>query len=104
MLSIKKLLAEAMPAKCLIILGWIIDTRYLLIQLPENKFLASTLAINKLLAKPKVKHADIEWLIEHLNHAGFINLSNVPSFPWPTVTCLVRSVSPTHDVETGPTR
>jgi hypothetical protein len=72
MLSIKKLLAEATPAERQTILGWQIDTRRLVIQLPENKFLAWTRAIDEMLAKPKVKYTDIEHLIGHLNHAGFI--------------------------------
>jgi hypothetical protein len=65
-LSIKKLLAEATLAEHQTILGWIIDTRRLLIQLPENKFLAWTHAIDEILAKKGVKHSDIE------RHAGFI--------------------------------
>jgi hypothetical protein len=71
-LSIKKLLAKATPAECQTILGWIIDTCRLLIQLPENKFLAWTHAIDEILAKKGVKHSDIKCLIGHLNHAGFI--------------------------------
>ena len=70
-LSIKKLLAEATPAEHQTILGWIIDTRRLLIQLPENKFLAWTHAIDEILAKKGVKHSDIEASCR-LNHAGFI--------------------------------
>jgi hypothetical protein len=71
-LSIKKLLAEATPAERQMILGWIINTRRHLIQLPENKFLAWTCAIDEILAKKGVKHSDIEHLIGRLNHAGFI--------------------------------
>jgi hypothetical protein len=71
-LSLKKLLAEAMPAECQIILGWIIDTRQLIIALPRNKFVAWTNAIKTLLNMDKVTHKELETLIGRLNHAGFI--------------------------------
>jgi hypothetical protein len=46
-----KLKAEAGPSKMKMILGWSFDFRHLLISLPENKFIAWTTNINKLLVK-----------------------------------------------------
>ncbi len=62
-LSLKKLLAKAMPAECQIILGWIIDTHQLLIALPRNKFVAWTNAIKTLLNTDKFTHKELETLI-----------------------------------------
>jgi hypothetical protein len=71
-LSLKKLLAEATPAERQTILGWIVDTRRLLIALPANKFKAWSASIGKLLQKDTVTHKEMETVIGRLNHAGFI--------------------------------
>jgi hypothetical protein len=44
-----KLKAEAGHSEKKMILGWLFDFQRLLISLPENKFIAGTLTINKLL-------------------------------------------------------
>jgi hypothetical protein len=62
-LSLKKLLAEAMPAERQIILGWIIDTHQLIIALPHNKCVAWTNAIETLLNTDKITHKELETLI-----------------------------------------
>jgi hypothetical protein len=62
-LSLKKLLAEATPAECQIILGWIIDTCQLIIALPHNKFVAWMNAIKTLLNMEKITHKELETLI-----------------------------------------
>ena len=71
-LSLKKLLAEATPAERQTILGWIVDTRRLLIALPANKFKAWSASIGELLQKDTVTHKEMETIIGRLNHAGFI--------------------------------
>jgi hypothetical protein len=48
-LAIDKAIAEDTPAKRLIVLGWMIDTRRLLISLPTDKFTAWTADINNFL-------------------------------------------------------
>jgi len=49
MLSIKKFLGEAMPVECKVILGWLLDTRRLSIELPEDKHAAWTRSIERIL-------------------------------------------------------
>ncbi len=46
-----KLKAEAGLSETKMILGWLFDFRRLLISLPENKFIAWTTTINKLLVE-----------------------------------------------------
>ena len=52
--------------------GWHIDTRCLLISLPEDKFIAWCRDIERLLAVPKVTAKELEVTIGRLNHVGFI--------------------------------
>ena len=49
MLESDKLEAEGSPAECQRVLGWIIDTRRLLLQLPTDKKIAWTKEVNQLL-------------------------------------------------------
>jgi hypothetical protein len=65
-------MAEAIPAERLKILGWVIDTRRLQIELPFEKYTAWTKMINDLMHKDRVTAKDIEQLLGRLNHAGFI--------------------------------
>jgi hypothetical protein len=51
MLSIKKFLGEAMPAECKVILGWLLDTCHLSIELPEDKHAAWTCSIEHILSQ-----------------------------------------------------
>jgi hypothetical protein len=79
-ISIKKLLAEVTPAEHQTILGWVIDSQSLLIQLPENKLLAWTCAIDETLATKCIQHSNIDWSSQpcQLHHP------NVTSFSWPS--------------------
>lgn len=72
LLSIKKFLAEATPSEQKTILGWLIDARRLTIELPPKKHKAWVRTIIEMLAQDKVSHKDLERLIGHLNHAGFV--------------------------------
>jgi hypothetical protein len=71
LLSIKKFLAEAMPSERKIVLGWLIDTRRLTIELPVEKHRAWVGTIIDLLGQDLVSHKELERLIGRLNHAGF---------------------------------
>jgi hypothetical protein len=55
-----KLIAEASPTKTKIILGWDFNFRRLLISLPENKFIAWTTNIRKLLVKGSTTAKELE--------------------------------------------
>jgi hypothetical protein len=92
-LSLKKLLAKAMPTECQIILGWIIDTCQLIIALPRNKFVAWMNAIKTLLNMEKITHKELETLIGRLNHAGFIIPATGSTLPRPTQEGNVCSLS-----------
>jgi len=72
MLSLKKFLAEATPSELKMILGWRIDTRRLLISLPEDKFVAWSSAIQGLLAADFVTTAALDTTVGRLNHTGSI--------------------------------
>ncbi len=69
-LLIKKFLAKATLAEHLTILGWLIDTRCLQIELPENKYTAWMTMIDKLLSQPRVTAWEIDTLLGY--HARFI--------------------------------
>jgi len=63
---------EATRGERKLVLGWLIDTRRLTFELPENKHRAWTAAIWELLAKDTASYKELEELIGRLNHAGFI--------------------------------
>ncbi len=72
LLSMSKFIAEATPAERLKILGWLLDTRRLQIELPEDKYKAWIQTIEDLLQKDRVTYKELEQLLGRLNHAGFI--------------------------------
>jgi hypothetical protein len=72
-LSISKFLAEATPSEVKTILGWVVDTRRLLLSLPPNKVRAWSDSILAMLANPRrVSYEDLDTLIGRLNHCGFL--------------------------------
>jgi hypothetical protein len=72
-LSISKFLAEATPSEVKTILGWVVDTRRLLLSLPANKVLAWGASIQAMLDAPdQVSYLDLDTLIGRFNHCGFV--------------------------------
>jgi hypothetical protein len=73
-LAINKAIAEGTPAERLIVLGWIFDTRRLLISLPTEKFTAWTANINNLLVSKgrRVKLRTLETMVGRLQHVANI--------------------------------
>jgi hypothetical protein len=72
-LSISKFLAEATPSEVKTILGWVVDTRRLLLSLPDNKTLAWSASIQAMLDAPdQVSYLALDTLIGRLNHCGFV--------------------------------
>jgi hypothetical protein len=65
-----KLKSEALPEEQKIILGWLVDFRRLLICLPENKFVALSEAIGKIVKDGSSTAKEIEANIRHLVHLG----------------------------------
>ena len=76
MLALEKAVAEGTPAEIQIMLGWQIDTRRMLIQLPNDKFENWTSDIRDTLDLAKrgrrIQHKELEALIGRLQHAAVI--------------------------------
>jgi hypothetical protein len=72
MLALSKLRAEGALQEHQIILGWRVDTRRLLIQIPNDKYLAWIGDIDRFLHNKKVKHHEMESLVGRLNNVGYI--------------------------------
>jgi hypothetical protein len=69
-----KLKAEAGPSETKMILGWSFNFRRLLISLPENKFIAWTMNINKLLVEGSSTTKELESTIGRLGHLALVVL------------------------------
>ena len=72
LLSLKKFLAEATPEERKIILGWLVDTRRMLVALPESKVIGWTQSLRKLISQRHGTLAQLEQLDGRLNHACYI--------------------------------
>ena len=73
-LAIDKAIAEGTPAERLFVFGWMIDTRRLLISLPDGKFTPWTADINDLLLSKgcRVKQRTLETMVGRLQHVASI--------------------------------
>lgn len=71
-LSILKLIAEGTLAEIQIVLGWLLNTRQLIVALQDHKFLAWTTDIRAIIQARKVCHNELESLIGYFNHAAVI--------------------------------
>ena len=72
LLSIPKLLAEGSPAEIQIVLGWRLDTRRLLIALPDDKFGAWSEDLSRIISQPRCRFEDIDQMVGRLNHSSFV--------------------------------
>ena len=71
-LSQPKLLAEGSPAEIQVVLGWKIDTRRLLIALPDDKFTAWSEDLGQILSEPRCFYEDLDAMVGRLNHSSFV--------------------------------
>jgi len=71
-LSLPKLLAEGAPAEQQIVLGWLLDTRRLLVSLPEDKYLAWITSIESFIKSKGGLKEDLDTLEGQLNHAAYV--------------------------------
>jgi hypothetical protein len=71
-LSLKKALAEGTATELLIVLGWLLDTRRLLIQLPSDKRRAWIRDIDALLKSKTASYKALNSLIGRLQHVAAI--------------------------------
>jgi hypothetical protein len=65
-----KLQAEAGLEEWKTILGWLLDTRCLLVQLPKNKFVDWTNLINTIIQRETTTAKEVESIIKQLGHLG----------------------------------
>ena len=71
-IQMEKALEEASPAELQVILGWLFDTRRLLILLPPDKHLAWRSDIEQGLKDGFFSHADLLSLVGRLNHVCLV--------------------------------
>jgi hypothetical protein len=71
-LSLLKLLAEGAPAEIQIVLGWLMDTRRLLVALPDDKYQAWLATITRIVESKVCTKEDLETLEGQLNHAAYV--------------------------------
>jgi hypothetical protein len=65
-----KLEAEAGLEECKTILGWLVDTRCLLLSLPKNKFVAWTTIIKEVIKQRWTMAKEMESITGRLRHLG----------------------------------
>ena len=73
LLSLPKLLAEGSPDEVQIVLGWRIDTRGMIIALPDDKFQAWMSDIDGIIGRDgKCRYETLDQLVGCLNHSYFV--------------------------------
>jgi len=70
--SMSKLAAEGRLEESKVVLGWKLDTRRLLIQLPEHKYIAWQESITKMLNNGCTTHKELQTLVGRLTHLSVI--------------------------------
>jgi len=71
-ISTNKLKAEGAIEERKLLLGWLFDTRRLLISLPDDKLQAWSTDIKHLLGTKQATHPQLDKLVGRLNHVGYI--------------------------------
>jgi hypothetical protein len=72
LLSPEKLMAEGLPVERQSVLGWTIDTRRLLVVLPQDKFLAWSGDLRETISSRRISNEGLLSLIGRLNHVSFL--------------------------------
>ena len=71
-LSLPKLCAEGSPAEIQTILGWRIDTRRLLIALPDDKYTAWVADLNAIKTTGRCQFKELDRVVGRLNHSSYV--------------------------------
>jgi hypothetical protein len=71
-LSVSKLIAEGTPAEIQCVLGWLINTRTLLLSLPDDKYEAWALSLQAMVDSGTATFGDLDTAVGRLNHAAHI--------------------------------
>jgi hypothetical protein len=72
LLAPDKLLAEGTPSETMVVLGWLLDTRKLLVRLPLDKFSAWERDLEEVISHGSASIEALDSLIGRLNHASFL--------------------------------
>ena len=72
LVSLNKLVAEGTLEETKILLGWKLDTRSLMISLPDEKYIAWSRSIYEIIDKGRTNHDEIESLVGRLGHVSLI--------------------------------
>ena len=72
LLEPSKLVAEGRPTEVLVVLGWLLDTRRLLISLPEDKHRAWADDLSQIIKEGRTTLEALEQMIGRLNHAAYL--------------------------------
>ena len=67
-----KLLLEGTPSESMIVFGWLIDTRQMLLWLPQDNFERWVKDLRDLIVHPKISRPALESLVLKLVHAAYI--------------------------------
>ena len=70
--SLNKLLAEGRIEEVKMLLGWLYDTRRLLISLPDDKYINWSNDIATMRKEKQTSYSDLDTLIGRLNHVGYV--------------------------------
>jgi hypothetical protein len=72
MIARNKLTAEGGLSETKMILGWLFNFRTLIVSLPDHKFIAWTVAIQKMVMSKRTNSKDLETTIGQMGHVGFV--------------------------------
>lgn len=72
LLGREKLEAEGRPSETMVVLGWEVDTRRLVVSLPNDKFIAWSGDLREVISAGCATSESLESLIGRLNHASFL--------------------------------
>ena len=72
LLEPSKLMAEGRPTERLVVLGWLMDTRRMLVSLPKEKFRAWAEDLQRILSAGETTVGELETTIGRLNHAAYL--------------------------------
>ncbi len=70
--ELNELFAEAAPEETKVILGWIFDFHRMKVSLPENKFIAWTTELKKILKSNRTSAKELEQNIGRFVHLGMV--------------------------------
>ncbi len=101
MIARNKLTAEGGLSETKMILGWLFNFRTLIVSLPDHKFIAWMVAIQKMVTSKRTTSKDLETTIRQMGHVGFVIpwvhhfLSRLCSFHFCSKNCCFITINET---------